>query len=455
MNDNAASASHFDLIVVGSGPAGQRAAIQAAKLRKSVAIIEKDSWGGNCVHKGTLPSKTLREAALAETKHDTGVLARVLARVKEVAEQESKVIEEAFQRNQVQQFRGTAQLTSDRSVEIKSPEKVLQLTASKIILATGSSPNRISGVDYDGRTVFDSDTILELTELPQTLVVMGAGVIGCEYASIFARLGCQVTLIDRRKDMLRSVDQEIVGNLITHLKQFSVNLKVGADIGPIKKVPAGGSFQIEIQSGNGAIRADAALICWGRSGNISHLNLQSAGIKADERGLLSVNDHYQTSAHNIYAVGDLIGNPALASSSSEQGRLAAAHAFDLKGYVFPKSFPYGIYTIPEISSIGAHEEELAQKKIPYIVAKAKFNETVRGLILRDYTGLLKMLVHKETHELLGVHIIGTNATELIHIGQAAFATGQKIEYLVDNVFNYPTLAEVYKVAAYRAMNQLA
>jgi len=328
------------------------------------------------------------------------------------------------------------------------------------VIATGTRPCRPSDLDFDGVTLFDSDTILAIQRQPRTLLVIGAGVIGCEYASICARMGVKVTLIDGRSELLKSMDQEIVVALIRQFEKAGIELRLNTVFHHLACVPSefGGrpTTLVELSGpfGTESRVFDAILYCGGRSGNYEALNLTAVGLQPDERGVLKVNRNYQTGVPHIYAVGDIIGSPALAASSAEQGRLAALHAFTGTPAEFPETFPYGIYTIPEVSSVGFQEAQLAKRGIKYVVGKAHYHELARGKMLADDFGFLKLVVHAGTRRIVGVHVIGTSATELVHIGQVAMFFGATIEFFVENVFNYPTLAEAYKVAAYNAYNQL-
>ncbi len=441
----------FNLVVIGSGPGGQRAAVQAAKLGKRVMIVEKSRFGGSSLHLGTIPSKTLREAVLSLAKGSVDVLASALQKTREVVSAEMTVISEQLKRNSIETVIGTASFESAHQIKLTLPGgRTRHVQAETIVLATGTRPRAPSGFRIDARTCFDSDSILSLDTRPKNLCVMGAGVIGCEYASIFAHMGCRVTVLDRRTDLLRGVDREIVSRLKSELESRGVTFELGTTFSdPRLEGPAA-----VVDIAGRAERFEAILFCMGRIGNIEELELHKAGLSADSRGLLEVNSSYQTQVPHIYAVGDLIGPPALAASASEQGRLAACHAFGAPSPGFPKLFPYGIYTIPEISSVGAEESSLQEGNIPYVVGRARFCELARGKILGDEHGLLKLLFHKETRALLGAHIIGSQATELVHIGQIALSFGAKIDDLIPLVFNYPTLAEAYKVACLNALNQL-
>ncbi len=451
--------SHYDMIVIGSGPGGHRAAVQAAKLGKKVLILEKDQMGGACLHLGTIPSKTLREAALS-SKYTQGSISDIMYRTHSVIDEERVITEEHFRRNKVEAVTGTASFIDKKTVQISNRDGIQKKTADFILIATGTRPRRPPELNFDDKTLFDSDTILGLSHQLKTLLVLGAGVIGCEYSSIFARMGVQVTLVDSRDELLSSIDKEIVEALSKQFEKSGVQLKLstafsnltmstrrnGQPVASVDLITEGG----EAESRN----FDAVLYCLGRTGNHEKLNLEAVGLTADQRGLLTVNSNYQTSVANIYAVGDIIGAPALAASSAEQGRLAALHAFEGEKAHFPDTFPYGIYTIPEISSVGVQEAFLKKKGVKYVVGKAPYPVLARGKMLEDEFGFLKLLVHQRTRQIMGVHVIGTSATELVHIGQVAMAFGAKVDFFIDNVFNYPTLAEAYKVAALNAESKL-
>lgn len=442
----------FDLIVIGSGPSGQRAAVQAAKIGKKVLVVERHRMGGNCLHFGTIPSKTLREAALSGLGYASDAFHMAMARKNQVVEEEQKVIQTQLDRNHVKSITGKAKFLSAHEIEIQPDSgEPTRARGSFIIVATGTRPFWPANIEFDDKHIVDSDSVLNLVDKPRTLAVLGAGVIGAEYASIFASLGVRVTLIDQKSQLFGWMDAEISDALKRHFEKHPfMELRLGVAIGPIQKQKRG----VQISLGEEQRQFDVALVCLGRSGNIEELALPTIGLKANERGLIPVNEHYQTSIPHIYAVGDVIGSPGLASASAEQGRIASAHAFGVASFRFPDSFPYGIYTIPEISTVGALENDLKKKNIPYVVGRAKYSEIARGKILGDDSGFLKLLFHSKTRQLLGVQILGTGATELVHIGQVAYMLGGGIDFFVGNVFNYPTLAEAYKVAAYHALNQL-
>ena len=461
----------FDMVVIGSGPAGQRAAIQSAKLGKRVAVIERKSvLGGAGTNTGTIPSKTLREAVL----HLSGYRERslygasyvvkekitiedLLFRADNVIRHDIDVTRHQLRRNGVEVFTGIASFVDANTVKIKMLEHHgdEDITTQFVVIATGTRVAKPDNVPFDGKTVFTSDDILKLDRIPKTLSIVGGGVIGWEYACMFATLGVRVTLVDRRDRLLDFIDHEIVDALVYHMRQQRVTLRLGEAVKEI--VPfedtRGQFVKLVLESGKEII-AEKTLYSIGRTGATDKLGLENLDLVPDSRGRLMVNKHYQTAVPNIYAVGDVIGFPSLASTSMEQGRLAACHAFGVEANSVPELFPYGIYSIPEISTCGPNEEELTRDGVPYEVGKAAYREIARGQIIGDYIGTLKLLFHRETHKLLSVHIIGEGASELIHIGQSVMAFGGTINYFVDTVFNYPTLAECYKTAAFDGLNRL-
>ncbi|NCN41718.1 Si-specific NAD(P)(+) transhydrogenase [bacterium] len=444
----------FEIAIIGSGPGGQRAAVQAAKLGKKVLLIEADEIGGNCLHLGTVPSKTLREAVLDKSSRNN--LASVMKRKSDVISAEAMVVTEQIRRNNIRVVYGRASFVDTHSINVKlKDDSEAIFSAGKFVIATGTRPRRPSEIDFNHPHVFDSDSILEISEIPKTMCIMGAGVVGCEYVSIFAEMGCQVTLVDKRNQLLQGVDREVVDRLTAYMKDKGVKFILGPDAID----PATLQFVCK-EEGKVCLRFqekdyefDALLYCMGRTGNVESLNLSSIGIQPTSRGLIEVNEHFQTKQEHIYAVGDIIGHPALAASAFAQGRIAAAHAFGLTDQKFPKIFPYGIYTIPEISSVGAEEAELIQAKVPFITGYARYSELARGKIVGDEYGLLKLIFHEETKKLLGAHVIGTSASELIHIAQVAMWFEADVQHLLDFIFNYPTLAEAYKVASLNAYNK--
>ena len=461
----------YDLLVIGSGPAGQRAAIQAAKLNKRVAVIERKTiLGGVCINTGTIPSKTLREAVLhlsgyrehnlygaSYTVKQNITMADLLYRTDHVIQHELDIVRHQLQRNRVELISAEASFVNPNTVQLKYVDERgwRDVTAAYVIIATGTTATKSDRIPLDGRRVFLSDDLLGLDHLPRTLAVVGAGVIGLEYASIFSALGVRVTIIDKRRRLLPFVDAEIIDSLTYHLNQQRAIMRLGEEVDRIEPIhdEQGERVKIHLVSGK-QIVTEMALYSIGRTGATRSLNIDSVSLQTDERGLLKVNGSYQTNIPNIYAVGDVIGFPSLASTSMEQGRLASCHAFGIPSQSAPELFPYGIYTIPEISTVGRNEEELTEQGVPYEVGKAQYREIARGQIIGDQTGLLKLIFHLETHELLGVHIIGEGASELVHIGQAVMAFKGKVEFFINNVFNYPTLAECYKTAAFDGINRL-
>jgi NAD(P) transhydrogenase len=462
----------YDLIVIGSGPAGQRAAIQGVKLRKRVAIVERKTVvGGVCINTGTIPSKTLRETVMHlsgyrersiygesyTVKQDIS-MSDLLFRADHVIRHEIDVTRAALQRNHVETISAEASFIDAHTLRLKmlDTNTVRDVTADKVVIATGTHATRDAKIPLDGQHVFISDDILKLEKLPRTLAIVGAGVIGCEYATMFSALGVRVTVIDKRNQLLPFVDYEVGDALAYHLRQNKATLRLGEEVSRIEPFQdEHGHTRVRIHLGSGKqMVTDKALFSIGRTGATNRLNLPAAGVNADDRGRIKVNEHYQTDVPTIYAVGDVIGFPSLASISMEQGRLAACHAFGIETKSAPQLFPYGIYTIPEISTVGKNEEELTEAGVPYEVGKAHYREIARGQIIGDNTGMLKLIFHQDTRELLGVHIIGEGASELIHIGQAVLAFNGTVDYFVNTAFNYPTLAECYKTAAFNGINRL-
>lgn len=461
----------YDLAIVGSGPAGHYAAIQGAKLRKRVIIIErKPIIGGICVNVGTIPSKTMREAILYLSGYREHAIygdsyrvkekitfQDLLARVEPVVRHEIDVLRHQLSRNGVELINASASFVDPHVLQLEDKGSGLQkrITAGIIVLAVGTEALRDTRTQLDGHSIFSSDDMMALRELPRTLAVIGAGVIGCEYASMFAALGVRVTLIDMRHRLLEFADTEIVENLIYQLRERRVTLRLGEEVSSIEVFQEGGVERVRTCLASGKqIFTDKALSSMGRMGATSELNLSAAGLSTDSRGRLKTNSSYQTAVEHIYAVGDVIGFPSLASTSREQGRIAVCRAFQIPASHAPELFPYGIYTIPEISFVGATEETLTDKNVPYEIGKAVYREVPRGHIIGDLSGILKLIFHRDTRELLGVHIVGDGAVELVHIGQAVLSLKGTIDYFVDTVFNYPTLAECYKNAALDGINRL-
>jgi NAD(P) transhydrogenase len=461
------SAVKYDLIVIGSGPSGQRAAVAAAKMNKSVAVVEARTMvGGVCVNTGTIPSKTMREAVLHLSGYNYRALYGVNYRVKEkismadlafrvqaVIKTEVDVTEAQLSRNGIDVIHGIARFVDPHQVCVEGPQTDSTLEAGRIIIAVGTKPAASPSVPINGHTIVNSDQILALPELPHSLIVVGGGVVGVEYACMFAVLGVRVTLIEKRDRLLEFADREIIEALSYHLRDSRVTLRLGEEVESVEEL-ALGTVVANLKSKK-KVSGDALLYAVGRQGNIEDLNLAAAGLEADERGRIPVNENYQTKVEHIFAVGDVVGFPSLASVSMEQGRIAAARAFnDRATSSNPGFYPYGIYTIPEISFIGKTEEQLTDEDVPYEVGMAYYRETARGQIRGDTTGRLKLIFHRETRKVLGVHIIGEGAAELVHIGQAVMILGGTVDYFVDTVFNYPTLAECYKVAAFNGLGRL-
>ncbi|MCK4760867.1 MAG: Si-specific NAD(P)(+) transhydrogenase [Candidatus Aminicenantes bacterium] len=464
----------YDFAVIGSGPGGQRAAIQFAKKGKKTIVIDRREYklGGVSLHSGTIPSKTLREAVLylkgmrrrkvygASRRFEGKItLKDLLERVEVILTYELKVIESQFKRNGVDVMYGQASFLDRNTiaVENRNGQKIAEIKAGKIVLATGTVPRHPDDVPFDYRVIFDSDFIFttknKIKSLPETLIVYGAGVIGSEYAFMFAALGCKVRLIDSHEDIFPFLDKDIVAVFKGEMEKLGIAMSMGKKYKKISLTPAG-KGRLETVDGT-VVEADAILFSKGRLPCIRELESKRIGLELSERGLVKVDETYRTSVDNIYACGDVIGFPALASTSAEQGRVAARYALGLESkYHKPELFPFAIYTIPEMSSIGSTEQELTAKQVPYIKAAAKFNEIAKAAIAGDDTGLLKILFHPESREILGVHIIGDQAAEIVHIGQAAMALKGKLDFFINNVFNYPTWAEAYKTAALKGFNIL-
>ena len=516
---------YFDCAVIGTGPAGQKAAIQAAKLGKKVCIIEKENvLGGAAINTGTIPSKALREAVLHLTGLGKSGLFGELSRVKrnitiadliyvsqQVIHHELALIRNQLDRNGVELIWGAARFHEENVLYIDHGETFEMISAQIIVIATGTRPARPENVPFDERTIFTSDGLLKLDHLPKTMIVVGGGVVGTEYACMLAALGVKVTLVEGRREVLGFLDSEIAEAFQYHMRRMGVTLRLGEKVSKIEKLshaaaeremaPAGATVaaataaedmsapaspanitesltSLKRQASNGRhsngdggqtphpplvqatlesgklLRAQTLLYSVGRQGTTSVLQLEKAGLKSDDRQRLHVNKDYQTAQSHIYAVGDVIGFPALASTAMEQGRLAVCHAFGVPTSSIPELFPYGIYAIPEISMVGRTEAQLTEAGIPYEAGVAQYSELARGQLLGDETGMLKLLIHQTTGKILGVHAIGTGATELIHIGQAVMSFGGSVDFFINNVFNFPTLAEAYKVAALNGLNKL-
>jgi NAD(P) transhydrogenase len=459
---------NYDLIVIGSGPAGQRGAIYATKQGKKVAVIERmHAVGGVCINTGTIPSKTMREAVLHLSGYNYRsiygmnyrvkeriTMADLAFRVQHVIKTEVDVTEAQLSRNGVDVLYGIGSFEDPTHVRVTDDGSSQVYEAEKVVIATGTRPAFSPKVPINGRNIVNSDQVLNLPTLPKTLIVVGGGVIGVEYTSMFAALGVRVTLIEKRARLLEFADQEIVETLSYHLRDSRVTMRLAEEVDSVEELPDGAGVVAHLESKK-RVQGDALLYAVGRSGNVDALNLAAAGIESDARGRITVDKDYRTVTPNIFAVGDVIGFPSLASVSMEQGRIAVARAFnDNAVHSNPSFYPYGIYTIPEISFIGKTEEQLTDEDVPYEVGVAYYREIARGQIRGDTTGRLKIIFHRETRHLLGVHIIGEGASELLHIGQAVMTLGGTLDYFIDTVFNYPTLAEAYKTAAYNGINRL-
>jgi NAD(P) transhydrogenase len=459
--------AHYDILVIGSGPAGQKAAIQAAKIGKKVGIIErKKVAGGICINIGTIPSKSLREAVMFLSGFRQRNLYGASYRVKKditfedlaqrcdhVVKAEQEIIQNQLIRNCVDFIVGTATVIDPHRIAIKQDSETNEHTADYIVIAVGTEAARPTDIPFDGEAIIDSDGLLSLKQLPKSLTIVGAGVIGSEYACILATLGIPVVLVERRPRLLEFVDSEIIESLQYQMRNIGVTLRLNEEVVGVAKT-ADKSVVLQLKSGK-QIRAPLLMYSAGRVGATKNLGLERIGIEPDERGRLKVNDNFQTAVPHVYAVGDVVGFPALASTSMQQGRHAACHAFGLSCETSSHLLPYGIFTIPEISMVGRNEDDLTRDGIPYEIGVARYREIARGQIIGDTIGMLKLLFHSESRDLLGVHVIGEGATELVHIGQAVIAHGGKLDYFIDTVFNYPTLAECYKVAALAALNKFS
>lgn len=462
--------THYDLVVIGSGPAGQKGAINAAKLGKSVAVVDRSAMlGGACIHTGTIPSKTLREAVLYlsgfrqrafygrnYTLQENITWRDLSLRVQDVVSREMEVVRDQLLRNRVEVIPGVARFLDEHTLHVDLEDGTQQITADFVLIATGTRPAHSPSVPIDGERILDSDQMVlnEHTRSPasSSSIVVGAGVIGMEYASMAAALKSEVTVVDAREDILEFVDSEILEALSFHLRSQRAKFRLGEKVENVR-IDERDRVVAELDSGK-RVAGDTLLYTVGREANTDQLGLRMLGIEPDRRGRLDVDADYRTNLPHIYAVGDVIGFPALASTSMEQGRIATSRMFGVPANHAPELFPYGIYTIPEISMVGRNERELTEARVPYEVGTARFGELARGNMMGDRTGMLKLLFHPETLKILGVHIIGDGACELIHIGQTAMSLGGTMEFLRDSVFNYPTLAEAYKVAALDGLNHL-
>jgi NAD(P) transhydrogenase len=458
---------HYEVVVIGSGPAGERGATRAAYLGKKVAIVEKEAVpGGTCVNTGTIPSKALRETALAvaqargraafgvEFKLSGEVtIPQLMGRRDVVTAHEHHRIRSNLNSLGIDMFRGSASFLAPHRILVTPPDRgQIELEADVVLLATGTRPAHPSTIPFDHQSIYDSDSILMLDRLPRSLAVLGAGVAGCEYASLFAALGVHVSLIDSRDRVLPFLDAELSQALEELMKAQGVDVQHGKRA---LRVDSGGRDVLVSLSDGARLVAEKVLVAAGRVGNVETLNLEAAGLHADEKGLLKVNAHYQTEVPHVYAAGDLIGFPGLASTSMEQARLAMTHACGSAGAQrVADLLPVGIYTVPELSSVGESEESLAAKRIPYVVGRAQLADNARANLIGEPVGFLKLLVAPEDGKILGVHVIGPHASELVHTGAAVMALGGTLEYFIDAVFNYPTLGDAYKYAAYDALARL-
>lgn len=458
----------YDFLVIGSGPAGQKAAIQAAKFGKRSAVIERRAViGGVSVHTGTMPSKTLREAVLYLTGwNQRGLygnayrlkskvtLNDLMQRLYITLKHEIEIMQDQMARNNVEVIQGIASFKDDHCLQVESAAgEISEVEADRILIATGTKPQRPEGIPFDDAAIIDSDGIVNLKTLPKTMIIVGAGVIGVEYASIFSVLDIELTLVDGRNTLLDFLDREIVDEFVHCMRQRGIRLRLGENVIGVEK-DTNGRVITTLESGK-RLRAELVMFAAGRVGTTAELQLEKTGLASDKKQRIPVNEKYQTVVPQIYAAGDVIGFPSLASTSMEQGRLAACHAFDQPSSSRPEHFPFGIYSVPEMSVVGATEQELTAKKIPYDTGAAHLWETARGQIMGLEEGMLKMIISTEDQRLLGVHILGEEATELIHIGQAVIVLGGSLQYFMETVFNYPTLAEVYKIAALDVWNRIS
>jgi NAD(P) transhydrogenase len=460
--------THYDLIVIGSGPAGEKGAAQAAYFGKRVALIEKETvLGGACVNTGTIPSKTLRESALHlrgfKTRELFGVdlavkkdisIADFMFRKQQVVDQQWKLIDKNLARHKIDRLRGTATFRSNTEIAIEKNGSTSVLRGDIILISTGSSPHRPANVPFDDQMIYDSDSILSLDRIPAALTVVGAGVIGCEYASMFAALGIHVNLIDGRTALLPHIDRELADVLVWSFQnRLGIEMRLGADVHSIQKREK--DVLLTLVDGS-QLMADKVLYAAGRSSNTAELNLPAAGVETGKRGVILVNERYQTNVPNIYAAGDVIGFPALASTSMEQARVAIVHAFDLKYKTQIASLlPYGIYTIPEVSMVGKTESECQENRIPYETGRAFYQNNARGQIIGDTEGMIKLVFDPVSLKLHGVHVVGENASELLHVGMMVMQFDGTINAFIDSVFNFPTLGDAYKYAAYDGLGNLA
>jgi len=458
---------HYNMLVIGSGPSGRRAAVQSAKLGKSVLVVDKGRrLGGVSVHTGTIPSKTLRETVLNLSGwRERGFYGRgyrvkqdisagdLIARLQKTLDHEVEVLQHQFMRNTVRSLRAAARFVAQDRVALEAETgEHSEVTFDHALISVGTRPHRPNDVPFDRTRVFDSDEMLELDRLPRSLTVIGAGVIGVEYATIFSALDVPVTLVEPRPTVLDFIDKEIVDDFIHQMRDRGMIVRLGTAVKEVRSKPD--CAEVLLADGR-TIKSETVLYAAGRTGNIGSLGLEAIGVEADSRGRIKVDPvSFQTSVPNIYAAGDVIGFPSLASTSMEQGRVAACHAFGVPLPPPPETFPYGIYAVPEISTVGQSEEQVRAAGIAYEIGIARFRETSRGHIMGVNAGFLKLIFALDTRRLLGAHIIGEGATELIHIGQAVINLAGTVDFFVENTFNYPTLAEAYKIAGLDAWNRM-
>jgi NAD(P) transhydrogenase len=456
----------YDLVVIGSGPAGEKAALQAAYFGKRVALIERDTLlGGASAHTGTLPSKTFRETALYLSGYHARELyglslsvepnaevAALVARKSAIGAAAALSTRHRLEAHRVEVIRGRARFLDPHTVEVESATGTRTIAGEYLLIATGSSPVRPSDIDFSDPDINDSDGILAIDRLPDRMLVLGGGVIGCEYASMFAALKVKVTLVDARPDLLPFLDEELVADLRRAMEKLGVTFRLGQKWTRVGRQRT--QIVVALEDGS-TLAADKLLYAAGRGGNTAGLGLEKLGLAADARGNLAVNAHYQTAVEHVYAAGDVVGFPALASTSMEQGRIAACHAFEITyKQALSTLLPFGIYTIPEVSCVGETEQGARQKGLPFVVGRASFRDLARGQITGDLEGKTKLVVNALDRRILGVHVIGERASELVHIGQAVMACKGTVDTFIDLVLNVPTLAESYKYAAYSALQAL-
>lgn len=457
----------FDLVVIGAGPAGEKGAAQAAYFGKKVMVIEREpDPGGAAVHTGTLPSKTLREAALYLSGHGarelygiavslepTATVPRLMARKTAIADAESLTIRHNLERHHITYLRGTARFVTPNAVSVGTAHGEQRIEGDYFLIATGSKPRRPPDIDFSDDHIHDSDEILEIHTLPRSMIVLGGGVIGCEYACMFAALGTKITLVDTRSEILPFLDLELVERLRGAMHKMGIELKLGRRWSDVRR--AGDHVTTKLDDGT-TLEAEQLLFSAGREGATANLGLDAIGIARDSRGYVKVDESFRTALPHVFAAGDVVGFPALASVSMEQGRVAVCHAF---GFTYKKAvaslMPYGVYTIPEVSAVGETEQSAREKGIEYVVGRALYRDNARGKITGDLEGITKMVVERSTRRVVGVHVIGERATELVHIGQSVIQLRGTVDVFIDMVFNYPSLAESYKYAAYHVLGQLA